>query len=145
SRLYPLPLLAVLLSSCGTQSTVPTADAPTATVVMRDGTKAVGKVLESSPAQIKIETAGKATQTIPMSQVKRVEYAEAKAAPGEAAEDEHHHATSEAVTSKTSELPVGTVISVRNEETIDSGRSVEGQRFAAEVIRDVKDASGDVV
>ena len=34
---------------------------------------------------------------------------------------------------------------VSNEETIDSGKAVEGQRFAAEVVRDVKDKDGKVV
>jgi hypothetical protein len=36
-------------------------------------------------------------------------------------------------------------VSVRTEETIDSGRAVEGQSYAAEVSRDVRDANGDVV
>ena len=34
---------------------------------------------------------------------------------------------------------------MRNEETIDSAHAVEGQGFAAEVTRDVRDAAGDVV
>jgi hypothetical protein len=50
-----------------------------------------------------------------------------------------------AVTTKTYELPAGTEISVRTEETIDSGRAAEGQTFPAEVTRDVLDAAGDVV
>jgi hypothetical protein len=119
---------------------------------MRDGTKAQGKVVESSPKQIRIAVADKPPQTIPMADVKRVEYAEPKAAPAadpaapaEAAHDDHHHPAAAAVTTRTSELGVGTEIAVRNEETIDSGKAVEGQRFAAEVIRDVKDSDGDVV
>jgi hypothetical protein len=42
-------------------------------------------------------------------------------------------------------LPVGTEISVRSEETIDSGRAAEGQTYAAEVASDVLDAAGDLV
>lgn len=49
------------------------------------------------------------------------------------------------VTTKTYELPVGSEISVRTNETIDSGIATEGQRFDAEVTRDAKDANGDVV
>jgi len=40
---------------------------------------------------------------------------------------------------------VGTEISVRAEETIDSGRASEGQTFAAEVTKDVHDADGSIV
>jgi hypothetical protein len=40
---------------------------------------------------------------------------------------------------------VGTEVSVRTEETIDSGKAAEGQTYAAEVTRDVVDAAGDVV
>jgi hypothetical protein len=36
-------------------------------------------------------------------------------------------------------------VEVRTEETIDSARAVEGQTFAAEVARDVRDRSGNVV
>jgi hypothetical protein len=50
-----------------------------------------------------------------------------------------------AITTKTYELVPGTEISVRNEETIDSGKAAEGQTFPAEVTRDVLDAEGKVV
>jgi hypothetical protein len=59
--------------------------------------------------------------------------------------EEHHHAPESAVTTKTNILAVGTEIQVRNEETIDSSKAAEGQTFAAEVARDVRDAEGDLV
>jgi hypothetical protein len=163
--LFP-SLCILLLASCGGQTTVSEAEAPTATVLLRNGTKLVGKVVESSPKQIKIAVAGNPPQTFLMADVKRVEYAEAAPPPAtapspsaggapaatpppapapEVAHDDHPHPVATAVTTRTNSLPVGTEISVRNEETIDSGKAVEGQRFAAEVIRDVKDADGDVV
>jgi hypothetical protein len=158
-RFVPFVYL-VFLFACANQNTVP-ADAPTATVLMRDGTNVQGKIIESTPTQIRISSEGKPAQTILLSQVKRVDYAAAPPADSVAAapappaphapaapapaEEEHVHAPSSAVTSRTSVLPVGTEISVRNEETIDSGKAVEGQTFAADVIRDVKDADGDVV
>jgi len=59
--------------------------------------------------------------------------------------DQHYHPAESAITSKTYALAAGTQIPVRNEETIDSSRAAEGQTFAAEVTRDIRDASGDVV
>src|SRR5207247_9301120 len=41
--------------------------------------------------------------------------------------------------------PVGTQISVRTEDPIDSATAVEGQTYPAEVTDDVLDANGDVV
>jgi hypothetical protein len=42
-------------------------------------------------------------------------------------------------------LPVGTTVSVRTEETIDSAKAVEGQTYAGEVTEDVLDADGATV
>jgi hypothetical protein len=49
------------------------------------------------------------------------------------------------VTTRTYELPLGSEISVRTNESIDSGTATEGQSFDAQVTRDAKDADGDVV
>jgi hypothetical protein len=59
------------------------------------------------------------------------------------ARDDHRPALAE-ITSKTLLLPPGTQISVRNDELIDSGRTSEGQTYAARVTRDVRDSAGDV-
>ncbi len=68
------------------------------------------------------------------------------AAPESAPEHhEHFHPTETAITTRTHVLPAGTSISVRNEETIDSSKVVEGQTFPAEVTRDVLDADRNVV
>jgi hypothetical protein len=69
----------------------------------------------------------------------------APASDPDAAHDSHYHPAAAAVTSKTLLVPAGTEISVRNEETIDSGKAVDGQTYAAEVTRDVKDEGGDCV
>lgn len=170
-RYVSLSLCLFLLASCGSQpaATVAEADAPTATVVLRDGTKVTGKVIESSPKQIKIVAADQSAKTFAMADVKSVEYGEApvppataptatapatgaaKSAPAApkastpAPADDRAHPVAAAVTTRTNVLDVGTEITVRNDETIDSGKAVEGQRFAAQVVSDVKDASGDVV
>jgi hypothetical protein len=57
----------------------------------------------------------------------------------------HEHPAEAEITTKTYALPVGTKVSVRTEETIDSGKASEGQTFAAEVTQSVRDASGAVV
>jgi hypothetical protein len=57
----------------------------------------------------------------------------------------HEHPAEAAITTKTFELPVGTRVSVRTEETIDSGKAVEGQTFAAGVTQSVRDAAGATV
>jgi outer membrane lipoprotein SlyB len=155
---------ALLLSSCAKNDAVP-AGLPHAVVTMRDGTSVAGTVLSSSASEIQLSGDDKVTRTIPMSQVRSVDYGDAAAAAppanaapaavpvpaaasaeaADAAHDQHYHPTESAITTKTYALPVGTRIPVRNEETIDSGRAAEGQTFAAEVTRDIRDSAGDVV
>ena len=166
----------VLMVSCAKQET-PAASAPQATVLMRDGTQVTGAVLSSSPSEIKIAGTDNVTRTIPMTQVRSVDYGEpappaapvaspaaaqapppASPAPGQAASRprvaapaplpphiEEPRPAETAITSRTLELPAGTELSVRTEETIDSSKAVEGQTFAADVVRDVLDTNGDVV
>jgi hypothetical protein len=50
-----------------------------------------------------------------------------------------------APTTKTNELAVGSEVSVRTNELIDSGVAAEGQTFDAQVTRNITDADGDVV
>ncbi len=106
------------------------------------------------------------SRTIPMKDVRRVDYGEvataAKTAPPapanpaatpdsappaapEPTHEDHYHPPVAAVKSKTRVLPAGTSIPVRNEETIDSGKAVEGQVYAAEIASDVSDADGAVL
>jgi hypothetical protein len=172
-KLAILPLL-MLLVSCSKQQTAstPATDLPHATVVMRDGTRVTGAVASTTPSDITINLDEGGSRTIPMKDVRRVDYGEApttaKAAPPatapgsapvsapggspepsappmEPTHDDHEHATAAQVTSVTHVLEIGTQIPVRTEETIDSGKAAEGQVFAAEIARDVRDASGAVV
>jgi hypothetical protein len=168
------------LASCGNQ----TASGQHATVLMRDGTTVTGTITATSAAEITVAGDDKVTRTIPMTQVKSIEYDDAQtqtaagqpssgAAAGsgapasnassssgggtptrrssasrarsEAVHAEHYHPTQDEIQTKTYVLAVGTKVLVRTEETIDSGKAVEGQTFAAEIADDVVDASGDVV
>lgn len=157
TRLYSvLTILALLwLSSCSK----PAGGGQHATVQMRDGTSMSGSVISSSASEVQIAGDDKVNHTIPMSQVRSIEYSDTaepvanppaagSLPPAPESEPEHHehsHPTEGAITTKTNVLPAGTAIAVRNEETIDSGKAVEGQAFPAEVTRDVRDAAGDVV
>src|SRR5215475_3107026 len=113
-RLLFLPIL--LLTSCSKQGTAPspTAELPHATVVMRDGTRVSGGVASSTPTEITINPDAGGSRTIPMKDVRRVDYGEtattakpappatapaATPAPGDAppppepTHDEHEHAS----------------------------------------------------
>ena len=143
----------LLLCSCNkaTQGT-----GPHATVYLRDGTSVSGTVTSSSPTEIQIAGDDNTARTIPMSQVQSVSYDQAAPAPNSAAapggppardevHERHYHPSESTITTKTHTVPAGTEISVRNEDTIDSGRAAEGQTFPAELTRDVPDEAGNVV
>ena len=156
-----IAVAALLSSSCAKQDT-PAANAPHAVVTLRDGSSIAGTVLSSSASEIQLAGDDKTTHTIPMSQVRAVDYGDSAAAapatPGAApsapaptpeaeqrVHESHHHPVEAAITTKTYALAAGTEIPVRNEETIDSARATEGQTFPAEVTKDILDGAGAVV
>ena len=138
---------------------------PHATILMRDGTALSGTVTATSSAEITLAGDDNTTHTVSMTQVKSIEYDDAagaqtsakqtgatptrRASPARAASDsvhEHHYHPAQAeIHTKTYLLPVGTQISVRTEDTINSATAVEGQTYASEIADDVLDANGDVV
>ncbi len=155
--LLALPAV-LLLSSCNQT----TGGGQRATVELRDGSSVTGTVLSSSASEIQLAGDDKSTRTIPMGQVRSIEYADPAEPPASPAAPaptpgappapspslrhrEHYHPPETAVTTKTYELPAGAEISVRNEETIDSGKVSEGQTFPAEVTGNVLDSAGNVV
>jgi hypothetical protein len=155
SRIFYLLLPMVVLSSSCSR---PTGAGQHATLQMRDGTSVNGTVVSSSPSEIQLAGDDKITRTYAMAQVRSIQYDDpavppgADAAqsggappPGDQSHQDHYHPGESAITTRTWELPVGTQISVRNEDTIDSDKAVQGQTFPAEVTRDVRDAAGDVV
>lgn len=159
TTLYSVCAISALLwlSSCAK----PAGGGQHATVQMRDGTSVSGTVITSSASEVQIAGDNKVNRTIPMNQVRSIEYSDAAEpvasqpaaasapippdADSEPEHQEHFHPTEQAITTTTYVLPAGSAISVRNEETIDSGRAVEGQTFPAEVTRNVRDATGNVV
>lgn len=157
--------LAVFLVSCSKTS----GGGRHATIDLLDGTTVAGTITSSSATELQVAGDDKVDRTIPMSQVRTIEYDDtaqpapqgtpaasntppasnagsgAPARPRRLEHRDHYHAPQAAVTTKTYEVPVGTEISVRNEETIDSGKAAEGQTFPAEVTKDVMDSQGNVV
>jgi hypothetical protein len=171
--------LVLFLSSCANKQASSTTPQH-ATVMMRDGTAVSGKVTASSPTEITIIGDDSITRTIPMAQVKSVDYGEATAPPPAQtaaqapppqsqpparperesqrrtasrvkepepapAREEHYHPTQSEIQTTTYNLPAGTEVPVRVEESIDSGKAVDGQTYAAQVTKDLVDASGHVV
>ena len=143
-RILMLCVPAFVVSSC-TQKSAPASAAPHATITLRDGTTYAGTVTASSPAQLTVVGDDKQSRTFDMPNVKSVEYGDSAMPQPEQAHENHYHPPESAIQTKTYTVPAGTQVSVRNEETIDSSRAVEGQTFAAEVTRDVVDADGAVV
>lgn len=141
------------------------ASGPHATVLMRDGTTLTGTVTATSPAEITLAGDDNTAHTIPMTQVKSIEYDDAAGAQSSSTQpagaparrastsrgasdsvhEHHYHPAQSEITSKTYELAAGTQVSVRTEDTINSANAAEGQTYAAEVTDSVLDANGDVV
>jgi hypothetical protein len=149
-----------LLASCATKQ----APGQHATILMRDGTRLTGTVTATSPSQINLAGDDNTSHTVPMTQVKSIEYDDTAAAqtsatqPGatptpsasaraasDSLHEHHYHPTRAEIHTKTYLLPVATKVSVRTEDTINSATAVEGQTYPAEVTDDVLDANGDVV
>src|SRR5438067_1610238 len=154
-----------LLSSCAKQE--PTADAPKATepataapassggaphvmVHLADGSKVPGTIVASTQTDVVVAGDDGIERRIPTTQVKSVDYgqpaARAAAPPPPVSREAAPIVSRETVappirTSKTEELPVGSHVSVRMNEPIDSATAREGQTFDAQVTRDAKDAA----
>ena len=141
-----------LLASCSSQGNTKASGVPHATVLLRDGTTVSGAVASSTASDITLDVDGGSRRTVPMNLVKSISYDDTGTAPdsaqGSAADPDHanhYHPDITAIQTKTFEVPAGTKISVRNEESIDSKTAAEGQTYAAEVTSDVPDMDGGVV
>src|SRR6478672_6767114 len=148
-RCFPVLLLLMLASACTKEGGG--VAGPHATIFMRDGTKYAGTIASSSTTQVTVTGDDNATHILAMKDVKSINYDDAPAAPAGstapapppasapapvASHDDHYHPTESAISTKTYDLPVGTQVAVRCEETIDSAKAAEGQTYAAEVAKD---------
>lgn len=148
----------ILLWSCTKPNE---AEARHASVLLRDGTRVNGTVVSSSAKELQLKSDDNANRTIAMTEVRSIEYEDAapqavtvtpptgkspvSAAQTSQTREQRPHAVERQITTKHHVLGVGTEISVRNDETIDSDKAVEGQTFPAEVTTDILDPEGDVV
>ncbi len=126
--------LLLLLTACNSAP----ATGPRATVQLRDGSSVSGMVVSSTATEVTVTSDDTITHTIPMTQVRSIDY-------GDAAATAPKMAMSMAAAATTYELPSGTRISVRNKEAIDSATAGEGQTFGADVTDDVRDPDGKVL
>jgi hypothetical protein len=145
-------LTALMLSSCAKEETK--SGAKHATVALNDGTTTAGNVVSTSDKEIVVEGDDKVTRTIPMDQVRSIQYndvaqATPAAEPGTtsapAAADQANTPESARELQPKYELPVGTKVAVRTFETIDSATSSEGHTFPGEVTKNVVDGTGKIV
>lgn len=157
-------LVSLLALSACTASTPTTG--PHATVEMRDGSSVSGMVVSSTADEVRIAIDENVTRTIPMSQVRAIDYGDTPttgsapaAAPtmaGSAAKPAAPprravsrpalpRPSTEDITSETRVLPAGAEVAVQTEETIDGSTAADGQVFAANVTDAVKDADGKTV
>jgi len=169
-------VFALLTVLCACHKGAP-ANAPHATIYLRNGTVVAGKVISSTPTQLEIAGDDNVTHDIPVNDVQSMSYDAAPQtaaatppagappagappagtppanAPGAlgspassaSAPPPDYHPPASAITTTTYEVPRGTELSVRTEETIDSDRAADGQTFPAELTHDVRDASGNIV
>jgi hypothetical protein len=159
-----IALALLLATSCGSKEAA-VANAPHATVVLRDGTRFSGAVTNASPTSVSVAGEGNNSRTFDMKDVKAIEYGDPapvaqaeqrpSSAPAPAVQHlqqresapraERYHPPESVIKTRTYELPAGTELSVRTDETIEAKKAVEGQAFAAEISKDVLDAAGDIV
>ncbi len=159
-----LALSLSLLWSCAKPGATTATAGPHATIALRNGQTLSGSVISSSPTQVTLVGDDNHTSTLDMKDVRSIDYGDAPA-PATAApaapvatpvaaatpaddtqiHEQHYHPEESAIRTRTYVVPAGTQLAVRTEETIDSGRAVEGQTYAGEITRDVMDADGAVV
>jgi hypothetical protein len=166
----------MILSSCTKKESggagKPATEAPAATqtavgphvfVHLKDGSNVPGTIVASSQTDMVVEGNDGIEHTIPLTQIKSVDYGEAgtrqprrqasrerarQPVPNQAAENTVQATAPPqppAAVTVTYKLPAGSEISVRTNETIDSATASEGQTFDAQITRDAKDADGAVV
>jgi hypothetical protein len=172
--LIALSAVLILFAACAKKPESAANTGRQATVSLKSGSTVTGTVLDSSATEIKLSGDDNITRTIPMSEVRSVEYSDAAApapssapaastsapapAPASAAAPAKRNSalppkpaepiarpSESAITTKTYELPSGSTLSVRVEDTIDSANSAEGQAYPATITEDAKDAQGNVV
>ena len=147
-------VMAAVLGGCGKPAGSETG--PTATVMLKDGSKFTGEVTKTDVAEITLKAPSGETRTYPMTQVAGVQYApvggppavgvtsDAKNLQGKMTPSGAGAATPAAPVEEIRTIPAGASIRIRNNEAINSDAAKTGQIFSAVVAEDVKDSDGQV-
>jgi hypothetical protein len=122
------------------------ANAPQATVMLKDGSSFAGTVTKSSPADITVQAPSGESRTYPMTQVATVQYMDQPAGytPTAATTPPPAPVPAPAPQPVVWTIPAGTRIQIRNNEPISSQTAQAGQTFSGVVARDVVDTSGNI-
>src|ERR1700722_18428547 len=158
-----LPIAGVLLvtvvglGSCN-KTIAPLAEpGPQAVLTLQDQSTFTGFVTASFPTDITVRGAGGESRTYPMTKVMSVRYSspaqtsfygQAPKADNQALN--HNYSPLNAASARSSQgrleefrtIPAGTVLQVRNNESISSQTADDGQTFAGVVERDIVDSEG---
>jgi hypothetical protein len=132
---------------------------PRAVVHLTDGSKLAGSIVASSQTDMTVAGDDGIERKIPLTQIASVEYGAPKSQPApqtKSPQTQFQTQSSQIAAGspaapqplaavRTYELPAGSQVSVRVNETIDSATAAEGQAFDAQVTRNAKDAAGNVV
>ena len=127
------------------------AGGPHVFVSLQDGSKIPGTIVASSKTDMVVAGDDGIERKIPLSQIKSVDYeaAQKSESAGQGARGvtvpARPSAPARPRAARTYDLPAGSEISIRMNESIDSATAAEGQRFDAQVTRDAKDDNGDIV
>jgi hypothetical protein len=149
SIVYAAVLAAFIFCSCSKNQ--PESDNRHATVTLQDGTKIAGDVVKSSEKDITVIGKDKITHTIPTAQVRDIKYSDMAAGKKTPADTKTQPAQSKPaqnanpVQNVVYEVPAGSSIDVRAEETIDSSVATAGKVFDGSIAKDVSDRAGHIV
>ena len=130
----------ITLAGCSKDSTSATGGQQ-ATVTLKDGTTFSGTVAGNTADAITLRAASGESRTYPMAQIAGVKYEDA-AAPAPASSSAAAPAPKPPVL--TSTIAAGTVIEVRNNDSIDSQTASAGQTYSAVIAADVPNTDGGV-
>ena len=147
----------IVLCSCNKTATPRGDPAPQATLTLQDRSMFSGTVTASSPSAITLKGVHGELRTYPMRQVISVHYLNRALTPAYAqatypAMSENNPPMNAALvpTHQTPleefrTIPAGTILQVRNNESISSQTADAGQTFSGVIARDIVDSSGELV
>ena len=115
-----------VVASSPSEITLESDDKTRRTIAMKD-VKSIDYDETTAPAAAAVPVPEPAATTAPGAPARKPAAVASRSTAPELSHERHVHPTEERITTKTYEVPAGTPVSVRVEETIDSSKAVEGQ------------------